>query len=231
MPLVGFKATKARLIIEEDKERVLVMMVAVAKGESVDLSTGGNLQALTGVIRIRERKAGLDRRGKKPIGSLVFVPGSGDGNQRSPAKFQINISMAAKKFESLLEVAISGKLPSKFFLDAGQKVSAWRTKGIGYALRAAGRTKVWDNQSFRTLPVMSFVIILPVGVVEPQVEVSGEEAPLRPEALATNVQVAELATDLQTYAIETTTKFMIAMAVIVVIAVLVLLVNVIRVLS
>jgi len=125
--------------------------------------------------------------------------------------------MAAKKFESLLGVAITGKLPSKFFLDIGQRVSAWRTQGIGYSLGAAGRTKVWDNLSFRTLPVMSFSIILPVGV-EPHVEASGEEAPLRVESMATNVQVAELANDLQTYAIETTTKFMIAMAVIVVIA-------------
>ncbi len=231
MPLVGFKPTKARLIIEEDKERVLVMMVAVAKGESVELSTGGNLQTLTGVIRIRERKPGRDRREKKAIGSLVFVPGSGDGGQRSPAKFQINISMAARKFESLLGVAISGKLPSKFFLDTGRTVSAWRTKGIGYALRGAGRTKIWDNQSFRNLPVMSFYIILPIVIAEPRGEVSGEDTSLRFESVATNVQVAELANDLQAYAVETTSKLMIAMAVIVVIAVLVLLVNVIRILG
>ena len=40
MPLVGFTPTKARLVLEENKESVLVMKVTLAKGESVALATG-----------------------------------------------------------------------------------------------------------------------------------------------------------------------------------------------
>ena len=39
MPLVGFTPTKARLVLEESKESVLVMKVALARGESVELAT------------------------------------------------------------------------------------------------------------------------------------------------------------------------------------------------
>ena len=101
MPLVSFKPTKARLVIEDGKDSVLVMKVTVAKGETVELATGGRLEALSGVLRIRERKAN-GARGNGAIGSLIFIEESGRGADFSPAKFQINLGMAADKFEPLL---------------------------------------------------------------------------------------------------------------------------------
>src|SRR5437660_5018174 len=113
MPLVGLTPTKARLVIEENKESVLVMKVLLAKGESVELSTGGKLQALGGVLRVREVRADKWQGNARSVGSMVFVDGGNAGAES--AKFQINISMSAKKFQALLKVALSGRLPSKFF--------------------------------------------------------------------------------------------------------------------
>ena len=71
MPLVGFRPTKARLIIDDSNDTVLVMKVVVADSESVELASGGKLDALTGVLRIRERKEGEGRNGA--VGSLVYI--------------------------------------------------------------------------------------------------------------------------------------------------------------
>src|SRR5881628_689851 len=99
MPLVGFNPTKARLVIEENKESVLVLKVVVAKDDTVELTTGGKLEALCGVLRIRERQADAETGNEKGIGSLVFVEASGHGEGHEPAKFQIDFSMSAKKFD------------------------------------------------------------------------------------------------------------------------------------
>ena len=57
MPLVSFTPTDARLVLEENKQSVLVMKVVLAKGESLELENGGSLETLAGVLRIRERSA------------------------------------------------------------------------------------------------------------------------------------------------------------------------------
>jgi hypothetical protein len=142
MPLVGFRPTKARLIIEDSNDTVLVMKVVVADSESVELASGGKLDALTGVLRIRERKEGETRNGANAVGSLIYIEESGEGPDRVPAKYQINISMAPEKFKALLRVAVSGLLPTKFFVDAGERVSKTETRGLTYWTGAGGRTKV-----------------------------------------------------------------------------------------
>src|SRR6202023_4060367 len=166
MPLVGFTPTKARLVLEESKESVLVMKVTLARGESVELATGGKLQALSGVIRVRERRTDQWQGNGKGVGSLVLVD-AGRGGAQESAKIQINISISTKKFDALLKVAISGRLPSKFFVDAGEKVSRSETRGLTYRMAPKGRTKVWDNKSFAFLPVTNFSAILPISVPEP----------------------------------------------------------------
>ena len=118
MPLVSFKPTKARLVIENDKDSVLVMKVAVAKGETVELASGGRLESLSGVLRIRERKAN-GTRVNGAIGSLIYIDESGRGPDFAPAKFQINLAMAADKFEPLLRVALSGRRRAACRMDCG----------------------------------------------------------------------------------------------------------------
>ncbi len=224
MPLVSFKPTKARLVIEEGKDSVLVMKVAVAKGETVELSTGGRLEALSGVLRIRERKTNSIRSNGNAIGSLIFIDESGFGQQYSPAQFQINLGMAAEKFDPLLRVALSGRLPNKFFVDAGERVSSRETRGMSYGLRREVRTKIWDTTSFRTLPVTNFAVILPIDVPEARSNgadtASADPHPI--ESMATNAQVAELVDDLLVFQSETRNTLYAIIAVVAVVGVLAL---------
>jgi hypothetical protein len=204
MPLVGFTPTKARLVLEENKESVLVMKVTLAKGESVELATGGKLQVLTGVIRVRERRTDNWQGNGKGVGTLVYVD-AGRGGAQESAKFQINISMSTKKFDALLKVAISGRLPSKFFVDAGEKVSRTEMRGLTYRMAPKGRTKVWDNKLFPFLPVTNFSAIIPISVPEPPpapaADADADQSPL--ESQASYGQMVELAEELAVFRSET----------------------------
>ena len=79
MPLLGFRPTKARLVMEDDKDSVLVMKVVLDGDDAVELATGGTLQQLAGVLRIRERRNHAPEGGGA-IGSLVYVAEAGAGS-------------------------------------------------------------------------------------------------------------------------------------------------------
>jgi len=227
MPLVGFIPTKARLVLEENKESVLVLKVVLAKGESVELATGGTLQALAGVLRIRERRTDKWQGNGKSVGSLVFVD-AGRGGAPESAKFQINISISTKKFDALLKVAISGRLPSKFFVDAGEKVSRTETRGMTYRMAPGGRTKVWDNQSFAFLPVTNFAAIIPIAVPEPPTAPSADADQSPPEPPVSYGQVVDLAEDLAVFRNETNHTLMAIVSLFAVLALMALLFNLIH---
>ena len=200
MPLVGFRPTKARLVMENGKGSVLVMKV-VLDDDAVELVTGGSLKDLVGVLRIRERRAN-GGNGDKSIGSIVYVAESGRDTQATPAKFQVNVTMAMEKFETLLRVATAGRLPAKFFVDAGER-SGPDAKAFGYRMRSGLRMKVWDNHAFRVLPVSNFVMILPIEL--PAVS-AGAAPPMDARvaaAPATNAQVAELMDDMLVFQSDT----------------------------
>src|SRR4030095_9648830 len=134
MPLVGFRPTKARLVIEDSKASVLVMKVVVYNGDSVRLATGDKLEELTGVLRVRSKDNGT-RAGANDLGSLVYIAESGFGADLSPAKFRINIALPGAKFDTLVRVALSGRLPTKFFVNAGERISRTESRGLGYETR------------------------------------------------------------------------------------------------
>ena len=202
MPLVGFRPTKARLVMENGRESVLVMKVALDDDDAVELTAGGSLGDITGVLRIRERRG--NGIGNGAIGSMVFVSESGRDAQASPAKFQVNVNMASEKFATLLRVANAGRLPTKFFVDAGERRGP-EAKALGYRLRSGTRVKVWDNHAFRVLPITNFVMILPMEV--PTTANAGAASaaiePGTPAALATNAQVAELMDDMLVFQSDT----------------------------
>jgi hypothetical protein len=197
MPLVGFRPTKARLVMENGKESVLVMLVTVDDDDAVDLATGGTLKDLSGVLRIRERKANGNHA--STIGSLVYVAAAGRDAQGTPPKFQVNVAMAAEKFATLLRVASAGRLPTKFFVDAGDK-SGPEAKALGYRLRSGTRVKVWDNHAFRILPVSNFVMILPIEIPPPPAA-AASDTPVA--AAATSAQVAEIMDDMLVFQSDT----------------------------
>lgn len=231
MPLVAFKPTKARLVIEQGRESVLVMRVVVAKGETVALAVGGRLESMSGFLRIRERRDERGRNENKIVGSLVFVPAVGDGDERSPANFQINITMSAAKFEALLKVAISGRLPSKFFVNAGDRVSARETRGIGYAIRGGVRTKFWDNKRYRSLQVTNFSVILPISVPDAPEAQAFEEDRAMAESLSSNDQVAELADEFAVFQGETKNALTAVVSVVAVIGILLLFINLVLIIK
>jgi hypothetical protein len=225
MPIVGFKPTKVRLVIEQTKESVVVMKVVASAGEAVELATGGRLEALSGVLRIREQKGDRPRKDGRAIGSLVFIEASGRGAERSPAKFQIDIAMTEKKFEALLGVAISNRLPSKFFVQAGERVSARETRGMTYVLGPNGRIKRWDNRAYRSLPVTNFSMILPIVVQDANGDRDEEERPPPLETVASTDQITELADELAVFQGETKNTLNAVVSVVAVIGVLLLLIN------
>jgi hypothetical protein len=202
MPLVGFRPTKARLIIEDSTASILVMKVVVYPGDSVKLATGEQLEQLTGVLRIRSKVNGT-RNGSNDLGTLVYIAESDEGADPTPAKFQVNIGMPEAKFDMLVRVALSGRLPTKFFVDAGERISRTEAPGISYEVRGGKRGKFWDTLAHRTILVTKFSFILPIDVPESAAgEAVVHEAAPGPAA-ATNAQVAELLDDLLVFHSET----------------------------
>jgi hypothetical protein len=153
------------------------------------------------------------------------VPAVGDGDERTPASFQINISMSAAKFEALLTVAISGQLPSKLFVHAGDRISARETRGMGYAVRAGVRTKFWDNKRFRTLRVTNFSIILPISAPDAPESPAFEKDRAMTESLSSTDQVAELADEFAVFQGETKNALTAVVSIVAVIGVLLLFIN------
>ena len=228
MPLVGFRPTKARLIIEDSKASILVMKVVVQPGDSVRLATGDKLEELNGVLRIRSRDNG-SRNGANDLGSLVYIAESDAAADSSPAKFQINIAMAGAKFDTLVRVALSGRLPTKFFVDAGERISRTEPPGMSYEVRGGKRSKFWDTLAHRTLLVTNFSFILPIDVPEPG---GDDDAPpavvvAAAPAMATNAQVAELIDDLLVFHGETRNTLFALMCILGVLAVAALFIGVV----
>ena len=232
MPLVAFKPTKARLVIEQGRESVLVMRVVVAKGETVALAVGGRLESIDRVpAHPRAQGGARPQREQGGRARSCSFRRSGDGDERTPANFQINISMSAAKFEALLKVAISGRLPSKFFVHAGDRVSARETRGMGYAIRAGVRTKFWDNKRYRTLQVTNFSVILPISVPDAPESPAFEEDRAMAESLSSNDQVAELADEFAVFQGETKNALTAVVSVVAVIGVLLLFINLVLIIK
>jgi hypothetical protein len=150
---------------------------------------------------------------------------AGRGGLQESAKFQINISISTKKFDALLEVAISGRLPSKFFVEAGEKVSRTETRGMTYRMAPEGRTKVWDNKSFAFLPVTNFAAIIPIIVPDPPPAPSADadQPPFEPPA--SFGQVVDLAEELAVFRSQTNHTLMAIVSLFAVLALLALLFN------
>lgn len=225
MPVVAFKPTMARLVIEQGRASVLVMKVVVAKGETVALTAGGRLESMPGILRIRERKEERGRNENKAVGSMACVDAAGYGDERNPANFQVDIAMSSAKFAALLRAAIAGRLPSKFFVHAGERISARETYGMGYTLGSGVRVKLWDNKRHRTLPVTRFSAILPITVGGAHEGSAGADDGALAGSLSGSDRVAELADEFAVFRGETKHALTAVVSVVAVIGVLLLAIN------
>lgn len=205
MPLVGFKPNKARLIVQQENATVLVMRIAAARDEDVLLASGGSLQGLVGVLRIRECSDPRRAKAARATGSIVFIPETDAGTGVRPARFQINIAMASEKFATVMRLVAAGRLPAKFFVDVSGRPGALGARSFGYVSRSGRRVKFWDTTRHRLLPVTSYAMILPVESRQavPDPWDAGEANPTLATSPATTMQVAELADDLLVFQSET----------------------------
>jgi len=161
MPLIRLTPHKARVVIEDGAEMILVLKVSLHRGDSVDLASGGRLAALTGMLRIRERGGLLSRADGKINGKMTFVPETVSGNNRAPAEFQIDVPLGPREFRVLLDLGRAGRLPHKIFVQAGER-TAVGPRGLTYRSRNGRTSKYWDNVAHRRLPVTNVTFVVPV---------------------------------------------------------------------
>ena len=141
------------------------------------------------MLRIREHSDRRSAKAGRATGSIVHIPEVARGANTRPARFQINISMSAEKFDMMMRLAAAGKLPAKFFVDIAGRPGPLGSRGFGYVMRAGRKVKLWDTARHRLLPVTNFTMILPVEMHDPATDPwdEGESQAASPAAPATNV--------------------------------------------
>lgn len=161
MPLIRLNPHKARVVIEDGAEMILVLKVSLHRSDSVELASGGRLDTMTGMLRIRERGGLLARADGKINGKLTFVPETVSGGNRAPAEFQIDVPLGPREFRVLLDLGRAGRLPHKIFVQAGER-TAVGPRGLTYRSRNGRTSKFWDNVAHRRLPVTNVTFVVPV---------------------------------------------------------------------
>jgi hypothetical protein len=244
MPLIRLKPHKARVVIEDGAEMILVLKVSLNRGESVELASGGRMEMLNGMLRIRERGGLLARSDGKVGGRLTYVPETVSGGNRAPAEFQVDVPLGPREFRVLLDLGRAGRLPHKVFMQAGERTVAG-SRGLTYRSRNGRTGKFWDNVAHRRIPVSNLTFVVPVDVANAGVPPSraqrrdydedfdpfdGEEARDEGESrsFASSAQVAELADELIVFQGETRHLLTAILAVVGLTALIVVVVGVLR---
>jgi hypothetical protein len=231
MPLIRLTPHKARVVIEDGAEMILVLKVSLHRSDSVELASGGRMDVLSGMLRIRERGGLLSRTDGRINGKLTFVPGTVSGNNRTPPEFQIDVPLGPREFRVLLDLGRAGRLPHKIFVQAGER-TAVGPRGLIYRSRNGRTAKFWDNVGHRRLPVTNVTFVVPVeaGQARPAPRSArhdidefdddrdegryerdtdrgewnnGDSRPREQRSFASSAQVAELADELIVYQSET----------------------------
>jgi hypothetical protein len=242
MPLIRLKPQKARVVIEDGAEMILVLKVALNRGESVELASGGRLEHLNGMLRIRERGGLLARADGRINGKLTFVPETTSGGGRAPAEFQIDVPLGPREFRVLLELGSAGRLPHKIFMQAGER-GVVGPRGLVYRSRNGRTGKYWDNLAHRRLAVQSLTFVVPVDApnagmptrehrghddFDREPEYDERKHDEEPRAYASSAQVAELADELIVFQGETRHLLTAILVVVGLTALIVVLVSLIR---
>ena len=251
MPLIRLKPHKARVVIEDGAEMILVLKVSLAGGESVMLGSGGRMEALNGMLRIRERGGLLTRADGKINGRMTYVPEATSGAKQGPAEFQVDIPLGPREFRVLLDLGRAGRLPHKIFMQAGERTVAG-PRGVTYRSQNGHTAKFWDNVVHRRVPVTNVTFVVPVDVANagvqprhPRSDFDDEVDPYEDDArdtrdprnardegeqrtYASSAQVAELADELIVFQGETRHLLTAVLAVVGLTALIVVLVSVLR---
>ena len=246
MPLIRLKPHKARIVIEDGVEMILVLKVTLNRGESVELASGGRLETMNGMLRIRERGGLLTRADGKINGRLTFVPETASGGKSAPPEFQVDVPLGPREFRVLLDLGRAGRLPHKIFMQAGERTIAG-PRGMTYRSKNGRTGKFWDNIAHRRIPVSNLTFVVPVDVanaggptprnardydddVDPY-EDDDARAKQDAKAFASSAQVAELADELIVFQGETRHLLTAILAVVGLTALIVVLVSLVRFLN
>jgi hypothetical protein len=251
MPLIRLKPHEAHVLIEDGVEMILVLKVSLNRGETVELASGGKLEALDGMLRIRERGGLLTRADGRIAGTLTYVPETASGGSRAPAVFQIDMPLGPREFRVLLDLGRAGRLPNKIFIQAGDRTGLV-PQGLTYRSKGGRTGKFWDNVSHRRLPASNLTFVVPVDVAnasggpprgprrdrddddyDRERDLDGDEKYPRDgresrSPYATSAQVAELADELIVYQSETRHLLTAVLAVMGLTALIVVIVSVLR---
>jgi hypothetical protein len=243
MPLIRMKPHQARVVIEDGAEMILVLKVSLNRGESVELASGGRLESLNGMLRIRERGGLLQRADGKVNGTLKFCPPTPGAGDSAAAEFQVDVPLGPREFRVLLDLGRSGRLPHKIFMQAGERTIAG-PRGVMYRSKNGRTGKFWDNVAHRRVPVTNLTFVVPVDVansggasarqalrddedVDPYEDDAREDADAT-SAYASSAQVAELADELIVFQGETRHLLTAILAVVGLTALIVVAVSVLR---
>lgn len=239
MPLIRLKPHKARVVIEDGAEMILVLMVTLNRGESVELASGGKLETMKGLLRIRERGGLLTRADRKGNGRMTFVPETSSGADRGPAEFQVDVPLGPREFRVLLDLGRAGRIPQKIFMQAGERTMAG-PRGLFYRSKEGRTRKFWDNVAHRRVPVTSLTFVVPVDVANAGVRDARKDDEVDPfdgeaiapdhegKSIASSAQVAELADELIVFQGETRHLLTAILAVVGLTALIVVVVSVLR---
>lgn len=243
MPLIRLKPHKARVVIEDGAEMILVLKVTLNRGESVELASGGRMELMNGMLRIRERGGLLTRADSKTHGRLTYVPETVSGGSRAPAEFQVDVPLGPREFRVLLDLGRAGRLPHKIFMQAGERTIAG-PRGVIYRAKDGGTGKFWDNVGHRRVPVSSLTFVVPVDVanvggpsarnahrddeeLDPYEQDESREVDDQ-KSVASSAQIAELADEFIVFQGETRHLLTAILAVVALTALIVVLVSVVR---
>jgi hypothetical protein len=243
MPLIRLKPHKARVVIEDGAEMILVLKVTLNRGESVELASGGRMELMNGMLRIRERGGLLTRADGKTHGRLTYVPETVSGSSRAPPEFQIDVPLGPREFRVLLDLGRAGRLPHKIFMQAGERTIAG-PRGVIYRAKDGRTGKFWDNLGHRRVPVSSLTFVVPVDVanaggptarnayrddeeLDPYEDDEARAADDQ-KSVASSAQIAELADELIVFQGETRHLLTAILAVVGLTALIVVLVSIVR---
>lgn len=242
MPLIRLKPHKARVVIEDGTEMILVLKVTLNRGESVELASGGRMEMMNGMLRIRERGGLLTRADGKTGGRLTFVPQTTSGGSLAPPEFQVDVPLGPREFRVLLDLGRAGRLPHKIFMQVGERTIAG-PRGVIYRARDGRTAKFWDNVAHRRVPIKSLTFVVPVDVAnaggpsarnarrdEDEIDPYEDDPRERDDtrSFASSAQVAELADELIVFQGETRHLLTAILAVVGLTALIVVLVSVMR---
>ena len=164
MPLIRLKPHKARVVIEDGVEMILVLMVSLNRGESVELASGGRLETMKGMLRIRERGGLLTRADGKTNGRLTFVPETSVRQQAAARRSSRSTFRSVRASFACCSISVApGRLPHKIFMQAGERTMAG-PRGVTYRAKDGRTGKFWDNVAHRRVPVTSLTFVVPVDV-------------------------------------------------------------------